>query len=103
MSCPRRSSRGFWQSSVCIRRWGAAGDQRWRYRPMLFKPDVDEAAKTRDGARVASRGRRRAVSVLVTLLILGGLGYLGWMSLQQKQAANNRARPDLPVPVLAAT
>ena len=35
-------------------------------------------------------------------MILGGLGYIGWTALQQKQAAN-RARPDLPVPVLAAT
>jgi multidrug efflux system membrane fusion protein len=53
-------------------------------------------------ARVASRARRRTVSITITLLILGGLGYIAWTSLQQKQAAN-RARPDLPVPVLAAT
>src|SRR6201999_3273101 len=38
------------------------------------------------------------------LLILGGLGYFGWVALEQKQAANRRGgRPDLTVPVLAAT
>src|ERR1043166_302505 len=70
---------------------------------MLFKPDREEAAETRRGARVAGRARRRTVSIFTTLLILGGLGYIGWTSFQQKQAANRNARPDLPVPVLAAT
>ncbi|HXQ04518.1 MAG TPA: biotin/lipoyl-binding protein, partial [Bradyrhizobium sp.] len=74
---------------------------------MLFKPDLNEAAKTAGDrvARVASRARRRTVSIAITLLILGGLGYIGWTALQQKQQAANRAaaRPDLPVPVLAAT
>jgi multidrug efflux system membrane fusion protein len=71
---------------------------------MLFKPELNETAKTAGDrvARVASRARRRTVSISITLLILGGLGYIGWTSLQQKQAAN-RARPDLSVPVLAAT
>jgi membrane fusion protein, multidrug efflux system len=71
---------------------------------MLFKPDLNETAKAAGGrvARVASRARRRTVSIAITLLILGGLGYIAWTSLQQKQAAN-RARPDLAVPVLAAT
>jgi multidrug efflux system membrane fusion protein len=70
---------------------------------MLFKPDMNETAKVAGGrvARVASRARRRTVSIAITLLILGGLGYIAWTSLQQNQAAN-RARPDLPVPVLAA-
>jgi multidrug efflux system membrane fusion protein len=67
---------------------------------MLFKPDMNETAKVA-GGRVASRARRRTVSIAITLLILGGLGYIAWTSLQQNQAAN-RARPDLPVPVLAA-
>jgi membrane fusion protein, multidrug efflux system len=72
---------------------------------MLFKPDLNETAKAgRDGVvRVASRARRRIVSITVTLLIIGGLGYIAWTSLQQKQAADRNARPDLPVPVLAAT
>jgi multidrug efflux system membrane fusion protein len=71
---------------------------------MLFKPDLSETAKAAgDGvARVASRARRRTVSIAITLTILGGLGYIAWTSLQQKQAANG-GRPDLPVPVLAAT
>jgi multidrug efflux system membrane fusion protein len=72
---------------------------------MLFKPDLNETAKAAGDrvARVASRARRRTVSITITLLILGGLGYIAWTSLEQKQAANRAARPDLPVPVLAAT
>jgi multidrug efflux system membrane fusion protein len=72
---------------------------------MLFKPDQKETAKPAGGrvARVAGRARRRTVSIFITLLILGGLAYIGWTSLQQKQAANRGQRPDLPVPVLAAT
>ncbi|WP_291684927.1 efflux RND transporter periplasmic adaptor subunit [Bradyrhizobium sp.] len=72
---------------------------------MLFKPDLNGTAKAAGDrvARVASRARRRTVSIAITLLILGGLGYIAWTSLQQKQAANRAARPDLPVPVLAAT
>jgi multidrug efflux system membrane fusion protein len=71
---------------------------------MLFKPDLNETAKAAGDrvARVASRARRRTVSIAITLLILGGLGYIGWTSLQQ-QKSNNRANLDLPVPVLAAT
>jgi membrane fusion protein, multidrug efflux system len=72
---------------------------------MLFKPDLNETAKAAGDrvARVASRARRRIVSIAITLLILGGLGYIAWTSVQQRQAANRNARPDLPVPVLAAT
>src|SRR5207302_9708986 len=72
---------------------------------MLFKPDLNETAKAAGDrvARVASRARRRTVSIAITLLIIGGLGYIAWTSLQQRQAANRNARPDLPVPVLAAT
>src|SRR5882724_13697933 len=72
---------------------------------MLFKPDLNETAKAAGDrvARVASRARRRTVSIAIELLILGGLGYIAWTSLQQRQAANRNARPDLPVPVLAAT
>jgi membrane fusion protein, multidrug efflux system len=76
---------------------------------MLFKPDLNETAKETVKAagdrvaRVAFGARRRTVSIAITLLILGGLGYIAWTALQQKQAANRNARPDLPVPVLAAT
>lgn len=69
---------------------------------MLFKPDLKEA-KTAGKSVVRSAGRR-FVSITITLLILGGLGYIGWTAMQQKQAANrNGATRDLPVPVLAAT
>ena len=73
---------------------------------MLFKPDLkpnlDDTAKAdkKRGAPVARRGR--GVAVVVVLLLLGGLGYVGWTSWQQKQASN-RVRPDQPVPVLAAS
>jgi multidrug efflux system membrane fusion protein len=72
---------------------------------MLFKPDLNETAKAAGDrvVRVASGARRRIVSTAITLLILGGLGYVAWTALQQKQAARGGARPDLPVPVLAAT
>jgi len=71
---------------------------------MLFKPDLNENAKAAGKSVVRSAGRRM-VSITITLLILGGLGYIGWTSLQQRQAANrgNGAPRDLPVPVLAAT
>jgi multidrug efflux system membrane fusion protein len=70
---------------------------------MLFKPDTSKGGKEEGVTRVASRGRRRLVSTLITLLVLGGLGYVGWIAMQQKQANDGNARPDLPVPVLAAT
>jgi len=71
---------------------------------MLFKPDLNETSKVASEgvARVASQARRRTVSITITLLILGGLGYIGWTALQQKQAGRTPPR-DLPVPVLAAT
>ncbi|OKO75144.1 efflux RND transporter periplasmic adaptor subunit [Bradyrhizobium sp. AS23.2] len=68
---------------------------------MLFKPDTKESAK--QGTAKKSRGRG-FVMTLITLAILGGLGYIGWTAMHQQQQANNRnQRPDLPVPVLAAT
>jgi multidrug efflux system membrane fusion protein len=74
---------------------------------MLFKPDLNEAAKEKTKAAGRSFVRallRRSVSLLITLLILGGLGYIGWLAWQQKSGGRNaNARPDLPVPVLAAT
>ena len=69
---------------------------------MLFKPELNETAKAA-GKSVVRSVLRRSVSILITLLILGGLGYIGWMALQQKSGGRNpNARPDLPVPVLAA-
>src|ERR1700712_5244728 len=105
MCCGRRNSPACWHSSAFTRRWGAAGGPEWKGRSMLFKPDSNETAKAASGgaARVAGGGRRRVGSIFITLLILGGLGYIGWTSFQQKQQAANRPRPDLAVPVLAAT
>jgi multidrug efflux system membrane fusion protein len=72
---------------------------------MLFKPN--ETAGKPDGkvARVARSAGSRMVSLLLTLIVLGGIGYYGWTVVQQKQVtkAGPGARPDLPVPVLAAT
>ena len=71
---------------------------------MLFKPNEAVDAAGKRVKRAASSARRRTVSIMITLLILGGLGYIAWTALQQKQAANRGGgRPDLPVPVLAAT
>ncbi len=71
---------------------------------MLFKPELNEKAKAAgDGvARVASGARRRTVSIFITLLILGGLGYIGWTYLRPNQNAAH-VRPELAIPVLAAT
>ena len=70
---------------------------------MLFKPDLD-TAKTA-GKSVARSVARRIVSITLTLAILGGLGYVGWTALQQKQTAGRGGGMprDLPVPVLVAT
>jgi membrane fusion protein, multidrug efflux system len=69
---------------------------------MLFKPELNGTAKAA-GRSVMRAVLRRGVSLLITLLILGGLGYIGWLAWQQKGGARNpNARPDLPVPVLAA-
>jgi len=73
---------------------------------MLFKPDSEGAKVAGDRvARARSGVGRRLVSIAITLLILGGLGYIGWTAIQQKQATKGGGggRPDLPVPVLAAT
>lgn len=71
---------------------------------MLFKPDLNETAKAASDrvAQVGSRARRRIVSITLALLIVGGLGYIGWTSLATKQTATKQ-RPDLAVPVLAAS
>jgi multidrug efflux system membrane fusion protein len=70
---------------------------------MLFKPDLDTAKTT--GKSVARSAARRIVSITLTLVILGGLGYVGWTAWQQKQSAGRGGGMprDLPVPVLAAT
>ena len=67
---------------------------------MLFKPDGKQGVE--EGTARKSRGRGFVMTV-ITLAILGGLGYLGWNAMHQKPVADRNARPDLPVPVLAAT
>jgi len=67
---------------------------------MLFKPDSKQGAE--EGTAKRSRGRG-FVMTLITLAILGGLFYVGWTVTHQQQAKNGNQRPDLPVPVLAAT
>lgn len=67
---------------------------------MLFKPDTKQGAE--EGTAKKSRGRG-FVMTLVALAILVGLGYLGWIVTHQQQANNRNQRPDLPVPVLAAS
>jgi multidrug efflux system membrane fusion protein len=74
---------------------------------MLFKPEKTDDAKIAEPRKpsVLSRVFKRLVTWTITLVILGGLGYVGWNAFQQKQQGGGRAgaRPDLPVPVLAAT
>jgi len=70
---------------------------------MLFKPDE---VKADAGSRAQpARARQRTVSWLIALVVLGGLGYLGWTwwTTQQQQSAARAFRPDTTVPVLAAT
>jgi multidrug efflux system membrane fusion protein len=67
---------------------------------MLFKPDLKPGTNPAHD-RAAPRAGSRFVAVVVTVLILGGLGGFAWTALQPKQAAS-RVRPDLTVPVLAA-
>src|SRR5260370_34206789 len=98
----RRNWRGCLRSSASIRRWGAAGSRGWKGRSMLFKPELNETAKAA-GKSVVRSVLRRMVSISITLLILGGLGYIAWIAMQQKPAANPHAPPDLPMSVVAGT
>jgi multidrug efflux system membrane fusion protein len=72
---------------------------------MLFKPDLNGTAKAAGDsmARIASRARRRTVSIAIAVLIVGGLLYIAWPYFRPGGSATSRARPDLSVPVLAAT
>ena len=75
---------------------------------MLFKPEAKDTSGAGADAKPTfrSRARRRLVSLLVTAIILGGLGYIAWNAFQTKQqTAGGRGgpRPDMAVPVLAAT
>ena len=78
---------------------------------MLFKPESEEVAKAAEVRKPGfwSRVLKRMVSLAVMLVILGGLGYIGWYAFQPKPGGGaggggrGGARLDLPVPVLAAT
>ncbi|MGY3615156.1 efflux RND transporter periplasmic adaptor subunit [Bradyrhizobium sp. USDA 10063] len=72
---------------------------------MLFKPEAKDDAKAAELKKpgLLSRLLKRMVSLAIAAVILGGLGYIGWLAWQQKGGGHNaNARPDLPVPVLAA-
>src|ERR1700759_2807045 len=72
---------------------------------MLFKPNETRERPRPPATRVARSAGSHMVSLFITLLVIGGLGYIGWTVFPQKQATKGGpgARPDLPVPVLAAT
>lgn len=69
---------------------------------MLFRPDKTAVQEEAEPGGSARRWRARIVSTTLVLLILGGLGYVVWMSFNRapNQGANLR---NLPVPVLATT
>ena len=54
---------------------------------MLFKPELNETAKAA-GKSVFRSVLRRMVSISITLLILGGLGYIGNVSIPAKDFQN---------------
>lgn len=70
---------------------------------MLFKPDGNEAAAPAgETVQRKSRWAGRVVSIALTLLIVGGIGYIVWNAFQKRQS-ETRTRPDFGVPVLAAS
>src|SRR5258705_13995141 len=95
----RRNWRGCLRSSASIRRWGAAGSRGWKGRSMLFKPELNETAKAA-GKSVVRSVLRRMVSISITLLILGGLGYTGLNPEDEKQDSKPHARPGFAVPAV---
>src|ERR1700761_50369 len=72
---------------------------------MLFKPNETTDKAGGRVARVARSAGSRLVSLFITLLILGGLGYIGWTVVQPNTAPRGEggARRGGAVPVLGAT
>jgi multidrug efflux system membrane fusion protein len=70
---------------------------------MLFKPDLNGTTKAASDkvAHIVGGARRRTVSVVITLIVVGIVGYYGWSWYAGSRTAHTR--PDLAVPVLAAT
>jgi multidrug efflux system membrane fusion protein len=70
---------------------------------MLFKPEPDEVGQTGapGDARTAGGWVRRIVALSLAVAVVGGLGYITWTAF--KPQTKNAPRPDLPVPVLAAS
>ncbi|MBN9598873.1 MAG: efflux RND transporter periplasmic adaptor subunit [Afipia sp.] len=66
---------------------------------MLFKPDAEDKTKAGQGT---APGRGRPLRALILLAVLAVAGYLAWSWFAPKQNGRG-ARPDLAVPVLAAT
>ena len=50
---------------------------------MLFKPEKDDETTVRKPSLI-SRLLKRMVSLMITAVILGGLGYIGWYAFQAK-------------------
>lgn len=68
---------------------------------MLFKPGED--GRVNEGAtRITAGARRRTVLLLISLAIVAALGWFAWSYFYGGQGAS-RTRPDMAVPVLAAT
>ncbi|MGB3867056.1 MAG: efflux RND transporter periplasmic adaptor subunit [Xanthobacteraceae bacterium] len=73
---------------------------------MLFKPDQPDSPADASTAPQPPAKRRRLLPLVITLLILGGLGYAGWSAFESKQPARTgrfQMPTDTTVPVLAAT
>ncbi|BEV43859.1 efflux RND transporter periplasmic adaptor subunit [Afipia carboxidovorans] len=69
---------------------------------MLFKPG-ENGKVSESVARVTGGARRRTVSLFIALVIVAGLGYLGWSRFYGGSQDAAHMRFDMAVPVLAAT
>ena len=65
---------------------------------MLFKPEEKDDAKAAEKRKpsLLSRMLKRMVSLTITLVILGGLGYIGWYAFQPK---SRRPTGQAPAPI----
>jgi len=71
---------------------------------MLFKPELKQAKANEAAVAPAEPRKRRSwVSLAVTAVILGALGLIAWYAFLPKSSTERGGRPDMAVPVLAAT